>query len=105
MQVDKSWHWIFKKNYTSFVWVCWIPWLCINKDAKVPKQVSDTLVKMYSTNAEVYKMEFKKKLHNLQKKLNIDDYFMNVKNLVDVLASIGIHEDDDDLVLVTFKNW
>jgi hypothetical protein len=30
---------------------------------------------------------------------------MNVKNLVFVLASIGIHVDDDDLVLVTSKTW
>jgi hypothetical protein len=75
------------------------------QDAKVPKQVSNTLVKMYSTNGQVCKMEFNKKLHNLQKnKLSINDYPMNVKNLIDVFASIGIHVDDDDLVLVSSKN-
>ncbi len=45
------------------------------QDAKSPKQAWDTLVKMYNTNTQACKMQFKQKLHNLQKnKMNINDY-------------------------------
>ncbi len=47
-------------------------------------------MKMYNTNTQARKVQFKQKLHNLQKnKMNISDYSTKVKNLVDVLASIG----------------
>jgi len=39
------------------------------QDAKSREQAWDTLVKMYSTNIQAYKMQFKQKLHNLQKKI------------------------------------
>ncbi len=43
-------------------------------------------------------MQFKQKLHNLQKnKMNINNYSIKMKNLVDVLASIGTLVDDEDL--------
>jgi hypothetical protein len=35
------------------------------QDAKSPKQVGDTLVKMYITNTQARKMQFKQELHNL----------------------------------------
>jgi hypothetical protein len=35
------------------------------QDAKSSKQAWDTLVKMYNTNTQARKMEFKQKLHNL----------------------------------------
>jgi hypothetical protein len=74
------------------------------QDAKSPKQAWDTLVKMYSTNTQAHKMQFKQKLHNLQKnKMNISDYSTKVKNLVDALAFIGAHVDDEDLVVVTLN--
>jgi hypothetical protein len=52
-------------------------WLFVNvsdsmivhiQDVKSPKQVWDTLVKMYSTNTQAHKMQLKLELHNLQKK-------------------------------------
>ncbi len=43
-------------------------------------------------------------MHNLQKnKMNISDYSTQVKNLVDVIASIGAPLDDVDLVIVTLN--
>jgi len=74
------------------------------QDAKSPKQAWDTLVKMYSTNTQAYKMQLKQKLHNLQKnKMNINDYSTKVKNLADVLTSIGAPIDDEDLMVVTLN--
>jgi len=74
------------------------------QDAKSPKQAWDTLVKMYSTNTQARKMQLKQELHNLQKnKMNINDYFIKVKNLVDAFASIGAHVDDEDLVAITLN--
>jgi hypothetical protein len=47
-------------------------------------------------------MQLKQELHNLQKnKMNISDYSTKVKNLANVLASIGAPIDDEDLVAVT----
>jgi hypothetical protein len=37
--------------------------------------------------------------------MNISDYSTKVKNLVDVLASIGAHVDDEDLVAVTLNGF
>jgi flagellar basal body P-ring protein FlgI len=66
------------------------------QNAKSPKQAWDTLVKMYSTNTQ--------ELHNLQKnKMNISDYSTKVKNLLDVLASIGAPVDDEDLMVITLN--
>jgi hypothetical protein len=74
------------------------------QDAKSPKQAWDTLVKMYNTNTQACKMQLKQKLHNLHKnKMNINDYFIKVKNLAYVLASIGTPIDDEDLVVVTLN--
>ncbi len=74
------------------------------QDAKSPKQAWDTLEKMYSTNTQARKMQLKQELHNLQKnKMNINDYSTKVKNLTDVLASIGAPVDDEDLVVVTLN--
>jgi len=71
------------------------------QDAKSPKQAWDTLVKMYNTNTQARKMQLKQELHNLQKnKMNINDYSTKVKNLADVLASIGAPVDDEDLVAI-----
>jgi hypothetical protein len=59
---------------------------------------------MYSTNTQAHKMQLKQELHNLQKnKMNINDYFTKVKNLVDALASIGAPVDDEDLMAVTLN--
>ncbi len=74
------------------------------QDAKSPKQAWDTLVKMYSTNTQALKMQFKQKLHNLQKnKMNINDYSTKVKNLADALASIGAPVDDENLMAITLN--
>ncbi len=35
--------------------------------------------------------------------MNISDYFTNVKNLPNVLASIGAHVNDGELVVVTLN--
>ncbi len=49
-------------------------------------------------------MQLKQELHNLQKnKMNISDYSTKVKNLADVLASIGAPVNDEDLVAVTLN--
>jgi len=59
---------------------------------------------MYSTNTQARKMQFKQELHNLQKnKMNINDYSIKVKNLVDALISIGAPVNDEDLVVVTLN--
>jgi hypothetical protein len=59
---------------------------------------------MYSTNTQACKMQLKQELHNVQKnKMNINDYSIKVKNLVDALASIGALVDDEDLVAVTLN--
>jgi hypothetical protein len=49
-------------------------------------------------------MQLKQELHNLQKnKMNINDYSTKVKNLANVLASIGAPVDDEDLMVVTLN--
>jgi hypothetical protein len=74
------------------------------QDAKSPKQAWDTLVKMYSTNTQAHKMQFKQDLRNLQKnKMNIIDYSTKVKNLADALAYKGAPIDDEDLLVVTLN--
>ncbi len=74
------------------------------QDAKSPKQAWNTLVKMYNTNTQARKMQFKQELHNLQKnKMNINDYSTKVKNLAYALASIGAPIDDEDLMAVTLN--
>ncbi len=74
------------------------------QNAKSHKQAWDTLVKMYNTNTQARKMQFKQELHNLQKnKMNINDYSTKVKNLVDALASVGAFVDDEDLVAMTLN--
>jgi len=74
------------------------------QNAKSPKRAWDTLVKMYNTNTQTCKMQFKQELHNVQKnKMNISDYSTKVKNLVDALASIGAPVNDEDLVDVTLN--
>ncbi len=61
-------------------------------------------MKMYNINTQARKMQLKQKLHNLQKnKMNINDYSTKVKNLADVLASIGAPVDDEDLVVMTLN--
>jgi hypothetical protein len=104
IQANKTWHEKTRKV---------LYWLSVNvsdsmivhiQDAKSPKQAWDTLVKMYSTNTQAHKMQFKQKLHNLQKnKMNISDYSTKVKNLVDALASIRAPVDDENLVAVTLN--
>jgi hypothetical protein len=37
--------------------------------------------------------------------MNISDYFTKVKNLANVLASIGALVDDEDLVVVTLNGF
>jgi hypothetical protein len=104
IQANKTWHekarkvlyWLFMNVSDSMI--------VHIQDAKSPKQAWDTLVKMYNTNTQAHKMQFKQELHNLQKnKMNISDYSTKVKNLVDALASIGAHVDDEDLVAVTLN--
>jgi hypothetical protein len=74
------------------------------QDSKSSKQAWDTLVKMYNTNTQARKMQLKQKLHNLQKnKMNINDYSTKVKNLANVLTSIGSSINDEDLVAVTLN--
>jgi len=74
------------------------------QDAKSPKQAWDTLVKMYNTNTQARKMQFKQKLHNLLKnKMNINDYSTKVKNITNALASIRALIDDEDLMAVTLN--
>jgi len=104
IQTNKTWHEKARKV---------LYWLSVSvsdsmivhiQDAKLPKQAWDTLVKMYSTNTQARKMQFKQELHNLQKnKMNINDYSTKVKNLADALASIGAPVDDEDLVAVTLN--
>jgi len=74
------------------------------QNGKLSKQTWDTSVKMYNTNTQACKIQFKQELHNLQKKkININDYFTKVKNLADAFASIGTLVDDDDLMAVTLN--
>jgi hypothetical protein len=74
------------------------------QDAKSSKQAWDTLVKMYNTNTQACKMQLKQSCIIYKKnKMNISDYFTKVKNLVDVLESIGALVNDEDLVVVTLN--
>ncbi len=74
------------------------------QNAKSPKQVWDTLAKMYSTSTQAHKMQLKPELNNLQKnKMNIGDYSTKAKNLVDVLASTRTLVNDEHLVVVTLN--
>jgi hypothetical protein len=64
---------------------------------------------MYSTNTHAYKMQLKQELHNLQKnKMNINDYSIKVKNLIDIFASIRafvINEDIVAMILMQLNGW
>jgi hypothetical protein len=73
-------------------------------DEKSPKQAWDTLVKIYNTNTQVCKMQFKQKLNNLQKnKMNINDYSTKVKNLANFITFIRALINDKDLMDVTLN--
>ncbi len=64
---------------------------------------------MYNTNTQAYKIQLKQELHNLEKnKMNINDYSIKVKNLIDVFASIGapvINEDLVAMILMQLNGW
>jgi hypothetical protein len=95
-KVRKVLHWLFVSVSDSMI--------VHIQDAKSPKQAWDTLVKMYNTNTQACKMQFKQELHNLQKnKMNISDYSTKVKNLVDALTSIGAFVYDEDSMAVTLN--
>jgi hypothetical protein len=65
IQANKTWHEKARKVlYWLSVSVCESMIVHI-QDAKSPKQAWATLVKMYSTNTQVHKMQFKQELHNL----------------------------------------
>jgi hypothetical protein len=65
IQANKTWHEKVRKIlYWLFVSVSDSMIVHI-QDVKSPKQAWDTLVKMYSTNTQAHKMQFKQKLHNL----------------------------------------
>jgi hypothetical protein len=104
IQANKIWHEKTRKVLYWFFMSVSDSMIVHIQDAKSPKQAWDTLVKMYSTNTQAHKMQFKQKSHNLQKnKMNISDYSTKVKNLANVLASIGAPVDDEDLVAVTLN--
>ncbi len=49
-------------------------------------------------------MQLKQELHDLHKnKMNINDYFIKVKNVANALASIGALVDDEKLVAMTLN--
>jgi hypothetical protein len=59
---------------------------------------------MYNINTGARKVQLKQELHNLQKnKMNIGDYYIKVKNLVDVFAPIRAHVDDEALMGMTLN--
>jgi hypothetical protein len=104
IQANKTWHEKVRKVLYWFSMNVSDSMIVHIQDAKSSKQAWDTLVKMYSTNTQAYKMQLKQELHNLQKNnMNINDYSTKVKNLADVRASIGAPVDDEDLVVVTLN--
>jgi hypothetical protein len=59
-----------------------------------------------NTNTQARKMQLEQELHNLQKnKMNINDYSTKVKNLANVLASVGALVDDEDLMAMTLNGF
>jgi len=106
IQANKTWHEKVRKI------LCWLSvsvsdsMIVHIQNAKSPKQAWDTLVKIYNTNTQARKMQFKQELHNLQKnKMNVSEYSIKVKNLTDALASIGALVDDEDLMVVTLNGF
>lgn len=66
-----------------------------------PKDVSDVLVNLYDTSTHARKLQLKQDLHDVKKgNLNINDYALKVKSIVEKLGSIGVTVDHDDLVAV-----
>ncbi len=69
-KIKKILYWLFMSVFDSMI--------VHIQDVKSPKQAWDTLVKMYNTNTQAYKMQLKQKLHNLHKnKMKISDYVPN----------------------------
>ncbi len=58
-KVRKILYWFFMSVFDSMI--------VHIQDAKSPKQVWDTLVKMCNTNTQACKMQLKQKLHNIKK--------------------------------------
>jgi hypothetical protein len=68
IQANKIWH---EKTRKLLYWLSvsvFDSMIVHIQDAKSPKQAWSTLVKMYCTNTQARKMQFKQELHNLQKK-------------------------------------
>jgi hypothetical protein len=68
IQANKTWHEKTRKVLYLLSMSVYDSMIVHIQDTKSPKQAWDTLVKMYNTNTQVRKMQFKQKLHNLQKK-------------------------------------
>ena len=66
-----------------------------------PREAGDELVKQYETITKARKLQLKNKFNTISKKnLNINEYSLKIKGIVESLASIGVAIKDDDKVKV-----
>ncbi len=93
-----------KKSCISFLWMYPIPWLCIFKMQNHPSKLG---IHWWRCIAPIHKptkcSSSKSCIIYKKNKMNISDYSTKVKNLTNVLTSIGAHTYDEDLVAVTLN--
>ena len=72
---------------------------------KIVKDAWETLERMYSTNTKARKLQLKNELNTIKKSSSqsIDEYTLKIKELRDVLASIGTIVEDEDFVCCTLN--
>ena len=75
------------------------------QNAGTTKEAWDTLKKLYHTNTKPRKIQLKNELNNMKKtkSTSVNDYLLNIKEIVDALGSIGAQPDNDDVVFATLN--
>ena len=69
------------------------------QDASTPAEAWKTLVNVYSTNTKARKLQLKQELNSVQKRnMNVNEYALKIKSIVESLGSIGVTVEDEDMV-------
>ena len=74
-------------------------------DLESAKDAWDALERLYSTNTRARKIQLKNELNNMKKdrSMAVNDYVLKIKEVSDLLGSIGAPTDDDDLVFAVLN--
>ena len=70
-------------------------------DTKTPKVAWENLKKIFATTTTVCKLKLWQELNHIwQKDMSVSDYTVKIKSICDLLGSININVDEEEMVLV-----